>query len=212
MDIDTVKTYIGHMAKYHHGDLPSALRSATAELVAERGPSGFSLREVARRAGVSHAAPAHHFGDAEGLLTSVAAEGFQRLATEMAAAAEGVDDGIERLTRVGHAYVRVATENPGHFAVMMQHDLFCNTDPDLLHHSVHAYEELLRVITMIRDQYNPDLDVETAATFCWSAIQGLVILSPNLDQVANDTGTRSEPLHDLIEQFARYMVNGFAAR
>ena len=68
---------------YHHGDLPAALRAATAQLVAEKGPSGFSLREVARRAGVSHAAPAHHFGDAEGMLTSVAAEGFATLADAM---------------------------------------------------------------------------------------------------------------------------------
>ena len=68
---------------YHHGDLPAALRAATAQLVSEKGPSGFSLREVARRAGVSHAAPAHHFGDAEGMLTSVAAEGFAKLADEL---------------------------------------------------------------------------------------------------------------------------------
>ena len=48
---------------YHHGDLPDTLRRAAAELIAERGAAGFSLREVARRAGVSHAAPAHHYGD-----------------------------------------------------------------------------------------------------------------------------------------------------
>ena len=57
---------------YHHRNLPAVLREVTAELVSERGPAGFSLREVARRAGVSHAAPAHHFGDTRGLLTSLA--------------------------------------------------------------------------------------------------------------------------------------------
>jgi AcrR family transcriptional regulator len=197
---------------YHHGDLPAALREATAQLVAEKGPSGFSLREVARRAGVSHAAPAHHFGDAEGMLTSVAAEGFATLADAMEAAAEGVDDAVERLHRTGSAYLRVAVENPGHMAVMMQEDLVCDSDPEYLHQSLRAYAVLERVITMIRDQLNPELDVDAAATFVWSAIQGLTILAPKLDRVAEDVGSRSIPLDELVEQFADYMVFGLAAR
>ena len=191
---------------YHHGDLPTALRAATAQLVAEKGTSGFSLREVARRAGVSHAAPAHHFGDAEGMLTSVAAEGFEQLADALEAAGEGIDDAVERLRRAGHAYVAVATRFPGHFAVMMQ------SDPTLLHHSVRAYAALQRVIIMIRDQLNPDLDVDAASTFCWASIQGLVILSPNLDEVADSTGTASSSLDELIDRFATFMIEGFAAR
>lgn len=195
---------------YHHGDLPAALRAATADLVAEKGPSGFSLREVARRAGVSHAAPAHHFGDAEGLLTSLAAEGYRLLSDEMEAAADGVDDAVERLRRIGLAYMKVAVDHPGHFAVLMQNDLVCATNPELLEQSVRAYEALQRVIVMIRDQRNPDLDVDAASTFCWSAIQGLVALSPKLEQVAADTGTTLASLDTLIEQFAHFMVNGFA--
>lgn len=213
IDLDSVKTYSVNMSTtYHHGDLPAALREATAQLVAEKGPSGFSLREVARRAGVSHAAPAHHFGDAEGMLTSVAAEGFATLADAMEAAAEGVDDAVERLQRTGAAYLRVAVEHPGHMAVMMQEDLVCGSDPEFLHQSLRAYAVLERVITMIRDQLNPELDVAAAATFVWSAIQGLVILSPKLEQLAEDTGTRSVPLDDLVAQFADFMVGGLAAR
>ena len=56
-------------SEYHHGDLPAALRAAAVDLIQERGPAKFSLREVARRAGVSYAAPSHHFGDARGLLS-----------------------------------------------------------------------------------------------------------------------------------------------
>lgn len=196
---------------YHHGDLPAALRAATAQLVSEKGPSGFSLREVARRAGVSHAAPAHHFGDAQGMLTAVATEGFATLADEMSAAAEGVDDAVERLHRTGAAYVRVAIENPGHMALMLS-DLTCNDDPAFLAESGRAYDILVRVITMIRDQLNPDLDVETAATFCWASIQGLVILAPSLREMTESKGTRDIPLEALVEQFATYMVDGFAAR
>ena len=64
---------------YHHGALREALIEATESLLAERGAEGFSLREVARRAGVSPAAPAYHFGDAAGLLTAVASSGFEAL-------------------------------------------------------------------------------------------------------------------------------------
>ncbi len=200
------------MTKYHHGDLPAALRAATAELVAEKGPSGFSLREVARRAGVSHAAPAHHFGDAEGLLTSVAAEGFQRLADAMEADGDHIDDALQRLRTVGAGYVRVALENPGHFAVMIQSDLVCNDDPALMEHSLRAYAALQRGMELVRDQLNPDLDIDTAATFCWASIQGLVSLSPKLDDVASDTGTKATPVNVLVDEFANYMVHGMAAR
>lgn len=197
---------------YHHGDLAAALRAATAQLVSEKGPSGFSLREVARRAGVSHAAPAHHFGDAEGMLTSVATEGFAKLADEMAAATEGIDDAVERLHRTGAAYVRVARENPGHAALMMQSDLVRNDDPEFLTERSRAFDSLLRVITMIRDQLNPELDIDAAATFCWASIQGLVILSPSLGDIDATKGAGDIPIDGLVQQFATYMVEGFAAR
>jgi AcrR family transcriptional regulator len=197
---------------YHHGDLPAALRAATAELVSEKGPSGFSLREVARRAGVSHAAPAHHFGDAEGMRTSVATEGFGKLADEMSAATEGIDDAVVRLHRTGAAYVRVARENPGHMALMMQTDLVRADDPDLLIESGRAFGVLQRVITMIRDQLNPELDIDSAATFCWASIQGLVILSPSLGDTPETEESRDIPIELLVQQFATYMIEGFAAR
>jgi AcrR family transcriptional regulator len=65
---------------YHHGDLRRALLEAAVQAIAEVGPAAVSLRDLARRVGVSHAAPAHHFGDKAGLLTAVAADGFRRLA------------------------------------------------------------------------------------------------------------------------------------
>ena len=107
---------------YHHPELASTLRSAAADLITERGPSGFSLREVARRAGVSHAAPAHHYGDATGLLTAVAIEAFEHLDAEMAPADE-IADPVERLVAVGRAYVRIAHRHPGHCAVVFRNDI-----------------------------------------------------------------------------------------
>ncbi len=199
-------------ARYHHGDLPAALRKATAELVAEKGPSGFSLREVARRAGVSHAAPAHHFGDAQGLLTSLAAEGFGRLADGLHEAAIGVDDAHERLTRCGHAYVRTALAYPGHFAVIFRSDMVSEDDPECLSESVRACRELQETVTMVRDQLNPDLDLDRAASICWAAMQGLVELAPELEDVADSTGTATAPLDDLVESFTDVLIDGFRRR
>lgn len=200
------------MTTYHHGDLPAALRAASVELIAEKGTSGFSLRQVARQAGVSHAAPAHHFGDVEGLLTAVAIEGFSRLADEMSEAAAGIDDPVTRLREAGRAYVRVALENPGHFAVMLQDDLCDRSNPDLLTASARSYDVLLECIRAIRDDLNSALDVDRAATFAWSSVQGLVTLAPKLADVSDEMGTEFTEAFDLVDAFCHFMVNGFASR
>jgi AcrR family transcriptional regulator len=94
---------------YHHGALRAALIEATEALLAERGAEGFSLREVARRAGVSPAAPSHHFGDAAGLLTAVASLGFEALAQALQAGqARGGSDPAPRCASQGVAYVAFA--------------------------------------------------------------------------------------------------------
>lgn len=192
--------------------LPDALRAATAQLVAERGPTGFSLREVARRAGVSHAAPAHHFGDARGLLTSVAAEGFATLSANFDDAVAGLDDPVERLTAMGKAYVRTAIENSGHFGVMCNDELVDADDPELARASSAAYEQLLAAIRDIRDAHNPDLDVDAAATMTWSAVHGLATLAPSLGDVAEKTETATSSLDELVEKFTGFMMHGYAAR
>lgn len=109
---------------YHHGDLRRTILTAAVEAIEESGPAGWSLRELARRAGVSHAAPAHHFGDKAGLLTAVATEGFGMLADELATAG---DDFLE----AGVSYVRFATAHPAHFEVMFQSALLHADDPEL---------------------------------------------------------------------------------
>ena len=197
---------------YHHGDLPAALRAAAAELVAERGPTGFSLREVARRAGVSHSAPAHHFGGSRGLLTSVATEGFQTLVDAFDRAVDGLDDPVERLTAMGKAYVTTAVEHPGHFGVMCNDELVDTEDEAFGAVSIGAYLRLVEVLTEVRDTMNPDLDVDAAATLTWSAVHGLAVLSGSLADVAHKTDTTTSPLDQLVERFADLLVNGFAAR
>ena len=106
---------------YHHGALREALVQATESLLDEQGAEAFTLREVARRAGVSPAAPAHHFGDAAGLLTAVAEGGFAGLAQALQAAdARAGSDARAALRAQGVAYVRFAMAHPGRFRLMFR--------------------------------------------------------------------------------------------
>jgi AcrR family transcriptional regulator len=124
-----------HMAKsgkagarpYHHGNLRRVVLDAALVEIAERGPMQLSLRELARRAGVSHAAPAYHFGDKTGLPTAVAAEGFERLGDALS---EGRDAG--GFLEIGLAYIRFAVSNPAHFEVMFRPELYRADDPSRL--------------------------------------------------------------------------------
>jgi AcrR family transcriptional regulator len=110
---------------YHHGALRETLIAATESLLVERGAAGFSLREVARRSGVSPAAPAHHFGDAAGLLAAVAKLAFDGLTAALEAGnARGGDDPLERLCEQGVGYVGFALAWPGRFALMFRTELF----------------------------------------------------------------------------------------
>ncbi len=107
---------------YHHGDLAAALVAAAEGLLVERGVEGFTLREAARRAGVSHAAPAHHFGDVRGLLTAVAAAGFGRLAEAERAAAAAETNATARLIAIGLSYIKFALTHPALFRLMFHSD------------------------------------------------------------------------------------------
>lgn len=106
---------------YHHGDLRAALLAAAEVELAERGVEGFSLRSVAKRAGVSHAAPAHHFGDAKGLLTALAAEGFRQfLEAQAAREARAAADPASQLVAAGLGYVDFAMARPTLFRLLWQ--------------------------------------------------------------------------------------------
>jgi AcrR family transcriptional regulator len=106
---------------YHHGALREALIDASESLLAERGIEGFSLREVARRSGVSPAAPAHHFGDTAGLLSAVATQAFDGLTAALEAGnLRGGDDPVARLREQGVGYVEFALRHPGRFGLMFR--------------------------------------------------------------------------------------------
>ena len=117
---------------HHHGDLRNALLHAARALIAEGGVEALSLRECARRAGVSHAAPAHHFHGLAGLYIALAIDGFDLLAAEMDRhTAAGGSDPEKRLAGTGLGYIAFAQANPELFRVMFRTDLFGAGSPRL---------------------------------------------------------------------------------
>lgn len=117
---------------YHHGDLRAALLRAASEELAENGVEGFTLRGCARRAGVSHAAPAHHFGDVTGLLTEVALDAFRRLSASMSRQIGKVEPGsVEHPIAAALGYVLFAIESPAEFTLMFQTSRLDTSRPEL---------------------------------------------------------------------------------
>jgi AcrR family transcriptional regulator len=103
---------------YHHGDLRRSLIDAGLTLVTEKQDWTFSLREIARRAGVSHNAPYNHFADADALLIAIAAAGFERMREHLSAAVSGVVSPDEALLACGKAYIELALKNPALYRLM----------------------------------------------------------------------------------------------
>lgn len=108
--------------RYHHGDLRRALLDEAVRVAETEGPAAINLRDLSRRLGVSHGAPAHHFTDKSALLTAIAVEGYEALVAELEAAPEG-------FLEAGLAYVRFAVGHPGHVKVMFEPSLFDADDP-----------------------------------------------------------------------------------
>lgn len=196
---------------YHHGDLPNALRASAADLLAERGVGGFSLREVARRAGVSHAAPAHHFGDARGLLTSVAIEGFMHLGTQTEAVLAAGGDPVVVLARIGRAYVELAVAHPGHVAVMFRDDVVNCDAPEYQEWAHRPLAALAGAVERIAAERAPHLDVDLAVTTCWSMMQGLVAIYPTIDWLNRAVGRDVETIGDRAERQTHLLVAGLVA-
>src|SRR3954469_17985027 len=111
---------------YHHGDLRTAVIDAAVREVEAVGASAVSMREIARRAGVSHAAPAHHFGDKTGIFTAIATKGFQLTADAIQPAAVGPFGFLDG----GAAYVAFALSHPGYFEVMYRPTLYRTGDSE----------------------------------------------------------------------------------
>lgn len=181
---------------YHHGDLRASLMDAVEQLLVEGGPGGVSLRRAARIAGVSHAAPAHHFGDLHGLLAAVAERGHTRFAAALAEARDAspsADLGA-RLRATGLAYVRFAAGNQGVFSVMFRGDL----DPGAVAgtDSFAVLTDLIRVGTGDLPEDHPD--VLRLALFVWAAVHGVAELWIQQVQLQEGGALTLDDMFDLV--------------
>lgn len=175
-NLNTVKT---ERKRYHHGTLRPALIEAALALIAERGVDDFSLRETARRAGVSPAAPAHHFGDMQGLLTAIAVAAFKDLsvvlddADRSAGAARGA-----RVRAQGLAYVGYALRNRARYDLMWRKALLDGEDDDYIAASARTFDVLDRAMRGDARIQGGPADPETAPSIaCWSLVHGFARLA-----------------------------------
>lgn len=183
---------------YHHGDLRAALIAAAEAVITERGVDGFSLREAARRAGVSPAAPGHHFGDARGLLTAVAAAAFTALGDALGAAAATPGDRRARLEAQGSAYIGFALAHPAAFDLMWRRAVVDAADPDFAAAGRRAFAMLDEVVRAGQPAIADPLDPALAPTIAaWSLVHGFAKLAVE-DVFGSDPGTRERAAAALL--------------
>jgi len=165
---------------YHHGALRDALLTA-AETVLERdGVAGLTLRAVAREAGVSHAAPTHHFGDLTGLVSELAAIGFRQFNAAMAAAGAIDAAPLMRAMARAKAYVAYAQAHPGMYGLMFRTERLDMSRPSLHEAASASFAGLAGAVGVSRQQQVSDeaLSLEQAAAIAraWSLVHGFTTL------------------------------------
>ena len=164
---------------YHHGDLRPALLRAVRELLAEQGIERLSLRECARRAGVSWSAPAHHFRNKPGLLAAFAAEGFDELRASMERRRDAETDPAARMAATGAGYVEFALRHPEHFRVMFRTELLDPASEEYREAGRRAYETLenaMRAADAARGVAADPASLRERCLLAWSTVHGYAAL------------------------------------
>ena len=191
--------YMNTRTSYHHGDLRAALLTAGESALAENGLRGFTLRDCARRAGVSHAAPRHHFGSVGGFLTAIAARGYDRLTERLAHELEQAHGLAQEFLATTIAYVGFAEDYPEHFRIMFRADLVDMQAADLVEAATGTFTVLTNVIRRqkgkpeaTRDEVREGIAVQEVGPdilIGWSHIHGFahLMLEGRLGQPDADT-------------------------
>lgn len=163
---------------YHHGNLREALLEAAVRLIAEVGPTAFTLREVARRAGVSHNAPYRHFRDRDDLMAAVAAQGFRELTRAMIEAAGPRSDPLDRLKHAGLGYVTFALRRPEHFTVMFDAPVSKRKHADSAGAGEESFATLLGFVKGSQEAGRLlSGDLQEMALLAWTMVHGIAKLA-----------------------------------
>ena len=200
---------------YHHGDLRRAVVRAALEILSETQSVEFSLRELARRAGVSHNAPYKHFTDKRELLTAVSTAGFELLTKRMRDEVVGISNARARLFAILRAYIHHGVENPALYRLMFGGYL---TSPDSKRPAIeHAAAEQTKTFLAdaiaggglgrpIPDTPRNERKIAAALLACWSLVHGLTLL------VIDGLVGPSKKSGDLSETLVKGMLDGLAAK
>jgi AcrR family transcriptional regulator len=193
---------------YHHGNLKEALVRAALELIAKKGPAGFTFAEAARWAGVSPAAPYRHFRDRDELLANVALRGFEQFAAVLARAwNEGRPEPFGAFERLGKAYLEFARTEPAYYSAMFEAGIPLETNPELREAGDRAFAVLRAateqlVATLPAAKRPPVLMM---ALHIWAVSHGIAALFGR-----GDAGRRSLPMtpEDLLEAAVLVYLRG----
>lgn len=166
---------------YHHVELKQTLLDSAVALIAEVGPQAFTLREVARRAGVSHNAPYRHFEDKDDLLAAVAAQGFEGLTKSMQRAMTKGRTAAERLRLAGRGYVQFALGWPQHILIMFDAPAAKpsrKVRPEYAGAAQRAFQTLLDAILAVQAEGGlPEGNPQAYAVVAWAGVHGLAKLA-----------------------------------
>jgi AcrR family transcriptional regulator len=192
-----------------NGAREALLAAARAELV-EHGRAAISLRAVARRAGVSHAAPKYHFRDRAGLLTAIATEGFQALTRALSQVSE--NDPQRQLAALGRAYVDFGLANPALFELMFAPDQLHSADSGLIRAQQDAIAALSAAASRLTPRDAAPSGFPTLALVSWAVVHGLVVLvRDGALQRAAGTDSGTDVAHILTDYFTDFVGKAFAA-
>jgi len=197
---------------YHHGNLRRALLDATLQLIDERGVEGLTLREVARQAGVSAAAPYHHFADKAALVAALATEGYVALTAALHAAWAAEDDPAERIAALGVAYVRFAVAHPAAFRLMFRPELRGpREDAPLAQATAAAYGVLVAGIRVAQDAgvIAPG-DPAPLVLAAWATVHGLAVLL--VDGPEHDPARAEDAVAHAATRVTRTLLHGLLRR
>ena len=197
--------YVGvvNMA-YHHGNLKQALLERAAEVIAEKGLEGLSLRGLARDLDVSHAAPRRHFADREALIAALAKEGFRRILAAMKAGADAAGpDPVARYRALGRSYVRFAREDRAFFRALNDPQVRRIRDDELRAHEAEWFETLREgAAAAQRSGWHPEASPQALVAFSVAGAMGAASLfsdaswAPLLD--GDDLESLADEVLDLI--------------
>ena len=196
-------------------DLRERVLRASVSLIEEEGLANLSMREVARRAGVSHQAPYHYFPDRESILAAVAERGFELLHERMQQARSEAKGATDALERTAIAYVTFACDYPAHFRIMFRPELVTLAN----HHEADCCADTAfrhvpeMVIDCMKAGFPQEIGVEVMSTLLWSIVHGFACLlldGPLAEKVPSIAQNREQAIRD-VAHAARMMVDATIA-